>query len=1403
MNKYIQICCALAFSLFYLNNTLWAQANDNCANATPIIVGTTCVTNSYNSTGATSEATTVAPNPTCGFYQGGDVWFTAVVPASGALRFEFSGSGFNPQWALYEGTCGSFTQIACSQLNAQRTLDLSSYATQTIYIRVYGYNNASGGSFTMCVFEPTFPTNNNCVNALPITVGTSCTFGNFTTEYSTPEDVSVAANPSCGAYAGADVWFTTVVPASGIIRIEKTTNFAQTTFYSGTCGGFNEEACVLLNNTKILFFPTLAGQTIYIRAYAYNNDDGGDFTLCLWEPPLPANNDCANATPLTVGSSCTFANYTTAYATPESISVAPNPTCGAYSGADVWFTTVVPATGLLRIEKTTNYAQITIYSGTCGNFTEESCYLLNNSKTLILPSLAGQTIYIRAYSYNNDDGGDFTLCLFEPTLPVNDNCANAIALTIGNACTPANYTTEYATPEATNIAPNPSCGFYQGADVWFTAVVPPSGNLRIETTNTIDAQTAFYTGTCGNFNQFLCLQLNSNKTIRLDSLIGQTIYIRAYAYNSDDGGDFTLCLWEPTLPANDNCANAIPLTVGSSCTPATYTNDYATPEGTAISPNPTCGFYQGADVWYTAVVPASGALRIETTTTNAQTAIYTGTCGNFTQLICLQLNGDKTLELLSLAGQTLYIRTFAYSNDDGGNFTICVWEPVIPQNNNCADAFILPVGTTCTPDTFSNAYATTDTVGTAPNPTCGFYQGGDIWFKMAVPNTGNLLIERANFPGSNVQFALYDGTCGNFTQISCAQLRNSMYISDTSLAGDTVYLRMYSYNSEEGGPFTLCAYDTTCNLVNNYSYRDTICYGDTLMFGSRALTSAGIYTETFPTAGGCDSTVQLILTYYHGSIKQVSTSVCAGDSYTFPSGVTVNNITATTRDTSVLAASSISCDSTIITIVTVLNPSTRYDTVNICSGGNYTFPDGGTVNNITTTLNDTSILVAANTCDSIIITTVEVNNIYTRFDTASVCAGSSYTFPDGGSATNITASITDTSLLTSATACDSMIIVTVNVNSTYTLYDTASVCSGDSYTFPDGDTATNITTAITDTSVFLSVNSCDSIIITTVNVNSIYTRFDTASVCSGDDYTFPDGDVATNITSSIIDTSTLLTINFCDSIIITTVNVNSIYTRFDTAIVCSGDSYTFPDGGMATNITSTITDTSLLSGSTSCDSLIFTTVTVNSVYQVFDSINVCKGESYTFADGNTINNIQTGLTDTTIVPTSASCDSVVVTQITVIDIDISTSQIGASLSVNPTAGASYQWLDCNIGTTVSGATLANFSASANGDYAAIVTANGCADTTACLTVVGISVNELSLANIKVLPNPSNGDFVIDLAQSVTNSHLMVTDLLGKEVYSTSFGTSNLHQVHIDGAPGIYLLHISNSSESVTIKVLKQ
>ena len=98
-------------------------------------------------------------------------------------------------------------------------------------------------------------------------------------------------------------------------------------------------------------------------------------------------------------------------------------------------------------------------------------------------------------------------------------------------------------------------------------------------------------------------------------------------------------------------------------------------------------------------------------------------------------------------------------------------------------------------------------------------------------------------------------------------------------------------------------------------------------------------------------------------------------------------------------------------------------------------------------------------------------------------------------------------------------------------------------------------------------------------------------VCSGASVTFPDGTMQTNIISTMTHLCSL-PVSSGDSMITTIVNVQPVYTMRDTVAVASGSHYIFPDGVVSTEITSTISHTSLLKTKLGCDSTINTTVTI-------------------------------------------------------------------------------------------------------------------------------------------------------------------------------------------------------------------
>ena len=513
------------------------------------------------------------------------------------------------------------------------------------------------------------PANDNCTDALELSIGESCELEPYTSIGATSEDESIAPNPSCGFFQGGDVWFSFEAPESGDFRVETSGSGTQWTLYSGACGSFTELDCRSggVNYSESAW----AGETLYLRIFRFNSIQGNDFDLCIHEIDIPDNDNCANATAIAVGETCAIEEFSSVFSTAEDESIAPNPNCGFFQGGDVWFSFEAPESGDFRVETSGSGTQWTLYSGACGSFTELDCRSggVNYSES----SWAGETLYLRVFRFNSIQGNDFDLCVHEIDIPANDNCANALDLALSDECEFSEFSSVYTTAESTDIAESPSCGFFQGGDVWFKFLSPASGQFSINLNNL--SGTAVYTvysGSCGSFEEISC-STNSESNFDDIELGGQILYIRVHRFNSIQGSDFELCVVATEVAPNNNCTSAIALEVGESCSFERYNNFSATSE--AGIPNPGCGFFSGGDVWFSFTVPGDGKLSIQLNppgNASFNGALYIGTCGNLMEYTCFTSSDDLVLNDPDLGGSEMLLRVFRSNSNIGSEFDICL-----------------------------------------------------------------------------------------------------------------------------------------------------------------------------------------------------------------------------------------------------------------------------------------------------------------------------------------------------------------------------------------------------------------------------------------------------------------------------------------------------------------------------------------------------------------------------------------------------------------------------------------------------------------------------------------------------------------------------------------------------------
>ena len=154
--------------------------------------------------------------------------------------------------------------------------------------------------------------------------------------------------------------------------------------------------------------------------------------------------------------------------------------------------------------------------------------------------------------------------------------------------------------------------------------------------------------------------------------------------------------------------------------------------------------------------------------------------------------------------------------------------------------------------------------------------------------------------------------------------------------------------------------------------------------------------------------------------------------------------------------------------------------------------------------------------------------------------------------------------------------------------------------------------------------------------------------------------------------------------------------------------------------------------------------------------------------------------------------------ITGVDVTTTTLVGGVEISANNASGDSYQWIDCNNGNApVGSGTSQNYIATANGSYAVIINENGCIDTSACVTIGSVGIDDIVKENFNIYPNPVvDGIFTVSFEGEIKNIELQ--DLQGRIInvlHSTSTGQVNVG----DLARGKYFVRVTTATDQVLVK----
>ena len=503
---------------------------DNCASAKDLGTMSNVCTLSGNFSNV--HATTSGSGMACAAGEVKDVWFKVIKPA-GVLNVRVTTAPGTCQPSAgttveVRASCAG-PSIGCSTTGTSYPtfgqVDVSrSCAAETLYVRVTGDADAIG-KFRICVMDngtgvsggidcsgPTiicglpysqtglntagFGNEYDSANAQchdPFLNGEDYVFS-FTpliTTCARLQLTTTGTNPGLFVYDGCPNLGTThclnsAAGVTGIIGINSITFLAGVTYY------------IIVDNNPLNATPTIPFD-ISITSLA---------TAAVYDPCVAAVNlgNVANSTP------CAFSTYSTECAQPSAAGTIPVPPCGSFIDGvtgDVWLRFTATFNGSLLVKtqpsaaNPTSDAAMAIYTGaSCAALTLFACddnSAGSSMPLLSIPVASGTTYYIRIWTVNPANSGNFDLCLSSACSPSNDLPCSAIYIPLSGTAAGVN-TCSGAISEPPNSAQCVVGGIVN--TVWYKTVIPATGSIRIRThpLTLTDTQIQAFTFTSGCAN---------------------------------------------------------------------------------------------------------------------------------------------------------------------------------------------------------------------------------------------------------------------------------------------------------------------------------------------------------------------------------------------------------------------------------------------------------------------------------------------------------------------------------------------------------------------------------------------------------------------------------------------------------------------------------------------------------------------------------------------------------------------------------------------------------------------------------------------------------------------------------------------------------------------------------------
>jgi|GEM_PF-2988414 len=699
-----------------------------------------------------------------------DAYFEFTAPQNGYIKAKISDEHF----FSVLNNCSNEKPVFCNNGNGNEFVVSNLTPFENYIIKVADDNLQT---FTICLEEIEPIENDFCANAAPIEVTISideCESNIISIDLSNNSlENSVSCQPDGFV---VDAYYTFVAPPSGQVVFNNIFNAALMVYES--CGG--QQLYCEDNNFGTKPARNLIPGESYILQIAGKRNRTYEF--CLSDATPSPNNLCGTALSLNIGSeeSC-FVNevrINTNYNT-------RNYSNGCSSEKDAFFSFTAPENGSVKF-----ITNIDVDFGVLNSCGENFLQCFQEKRKLVVIDLIPSQTYILVI-FNNSFISNLTICASEAFTSTNNTCNNAILIDVndqdnctGNLTLVENYDNTLGRSE--------DCIQFQDikADAFYKFVVPPSGQVFINTFGRANAGFSIFKS-CNNYVQiFTCISTDNNFFEETSELvnnlpIGDTLYLQLF---QNEPSNFNFCIEESLPPENNTCENAQWMFKDENGTCSFTQFNVNLFLHTLQSPPPSNSCYNSpnVDAFYKMIVPTEGAISIESNEAFSL-AIYE----NCNDMLLYCSNALKEHRYAgSMPGDTIILQIL--DDRTTSSFNVCISTLTPSENNTCATSTLLDIQTeiTCTEVNSTLVDLSENTLDI--DPVCArnnSYIITDAFYGFIVPESGQIKVNRLD---SSTWFgvAIYNNC--NSNSLYCDNFHSTDSEPITNLTpGDTLILQIF------------------------------------------------------------------------------------------------------------------------------------------------------------------------------------------------------------------------------------------------------------------------------------------------------------------------------------------------------------------------------------------------------------------------------------------------------------------------------------------------------------------------------------------------------------------------------------------------------------------------------------